>query len=78
VRVTIDLEDHQAHWLNAICEREGVSPAEKLLSLVDEARNQSFEKNMSAVFGIWKHRGIDALEYERKLRAEWDRDVWKL
>lgn len=27
---------------------------------------------MMAAFGIWKGRGIDGLEYQRRMRAEWD------
>ena len=25
-----------------------------------------------AAFGSWKHRGINALEYQQNLRSEWD------
>jgi hypothetical protein len=25
------------------------------------------------VFGLWADRGIDGLEYQEKMRAEWDR-----
>ena len=25
-------------------------------------------------FGLWSNRKIDGLEYQRKLRAEWERD----
>ena len=27
---------------------------------------------MMAGFGIWKDRGIDGLEYQRRIRSEWD------
>ena len=28
--------------------------------------------NQHPAFGAWKHRDLDAIEYQRRLRAEWD------
>ena len=30
------------------------------------------EEAMKAVSGLWKGRGIDSIEYQRNMRAEWD------
>jgi len=35
------------------------------------AKRQSLKKH--AAFGSWKNRRINAVEYQRNLRAEWDR-----
>jgi hypothetical protein len=29
---------------------------------------------LARAFGIWRHMKIDSLEYQRKLRAEWESD----
>ena len=29
---------------------------------------------LEAAFGLWKDHAVDGVEYQRKLRAEWDRD----
>jgi hypothetical protein len=29
---------------------------------------------LEAAFGLWKDHAMDGVEYQRKLRAEWDRD----
>ena len=41
-------------------QRAGVSQAEKRSSL-----------KKHAAFGSWKHRKIDAIQYQQNLRAEW-------
>lgn len=33
-----------------------------------------FKRSLAAAFGSWKGHGIDGLEYQRQVRAEWDRD----
>jgi len=33
------------------------------------AKQRSLKKH--AAFGSWKHRNINAIEYQQKLRAEW-------
>lgn len=35
------------------------------------AKRRSLKKH--AAFGSWKNRRIDAVDYQRNLRAEWDR-----
>lgn len=29
---------------------------------------------LEAAFGLWKDQEVDSVEYQRKLRAEWERD----
>ena len=40
-------------------------------NLSQPAKRSSLKKH--AAFGSWKNRGIDAIEYQRTLRSEWDR-----
>jgi metal-responsive CopG/Arc/MetJ family transcriptional regulator len=78
MRTIIELTDEQVERLKAISEREGLSRAAIVREAVDEylgkKSDEEFERALSAVFGMWKDRGIDGVEYQRQLRAEWDRD----
>ncbi|MBI3165936.1 MAG: DUF2281 domain-containing protein [Chloroflexi bacterium] len=38
--------------------------------LVPPVKRSSLKKH--AAFGSWKHRKINAIEYQQNLRAEWD------
>ena len=78
MRTIIDLPDDQLQWLAGVCAREGISRAEAIRRAV-EASMQSdseadFKRALDAAFGSWQGHGIDGVEYQRKLRAEWDRD----
>ena len=39
-----------------------------------EKDRQQRRKTLEAGFGIWKDRGIDGLDYQERIRSEWDRD----
>jgi hypothetical protein len=41
------------------------------VSLSRSVKRRSLKEH--AAFGSWKNRKIDAVEYQRNLRAEWDR-----
>lgn len=78
MRTIVDLPDEQIRGLAEYCEREHVSRAEALRRAVAvllteaERRREEREKALDAVFGMWKDRGVDGVEYQRALRAEWD------
>jgi metal-responsive CopG/Arc/MetJ family transcriptional regulator len=80
VRTIIELPEPQIQALAAYCAREKVSRAEAIRravkELVTKSERQCLEDEAAfkAAFGMWKDRGIDGVEYQRQLRAEWDRD----
>lgn len=80
MRTIIELTDEQIEGLRRLCEREGISRAEavrrgvELLLREKDARIEERRAALDAAFGMWKDRDIDGVEYQRKLRAEWDRD----
>jgi hypothetical protein len=47
-------------FIRFLAQQAGVSPVTK---------HRSLKKH--AAFGSWKHRKINAIEYQQKLRAEW-------
>jgi hypothetical protein len=87
MRTIVDLTDEQLEELRRYCECEGISRAEAVRRGVDlllatdrDERADRLSKRKQALdraFGMWKDRGIDSVEYQRALRAEWDRDVWQ-
>ena len=80
MRTIIDLPDEQVKALAHYCAREKISRAEAVRRAVgrlmdDPAQVKARRKaELEAAFGMWKDRGIDAVEYQRALRAEWERD----
>ncbi len=80
MRTIIDLSDEQLRELKLICAREGISRAEAvrravaLLISEREERMATRAAALAAARGSWKGYGIDGVEYQRQIRAEWDRD----
>jgi hypothetical protein len=70
MRTIVDIPEADLERLSGICKVEGISRAEAVRRAVRLylERQAASEKD---VFGIWKDRDIDALEYERSLREEW-------
>lgn len=74
MRTIIDLPEDQLHALDAWRRVHGVSRAEAVRRAVAalleaEARDGAAA---AAAFGLWRDRGVDGLEEQERLRAEWD------
>jgi metal-responsive CopG/Arc/MetJ family transcriptional regulator len=78
MRTIIDLPEDQLRALAEYCTRERVSRAEAVRRAVnvlvnaDDQRMAERREALAAAVGMWKDRGIDGVEYQRQLRAEWD------
>ncbi|WP_235025239.1 ribbon-helix-helix domain-containing protein [Caballeronia terrestris] len=53
--------------LTNIAKAEGRSRAAVIRDAIDAYVSQ----HKADVFGIWKHKQIDGLQYQRQLRSEW-------
>ncbi len=73
MRTTIYLTDEQVKGLAAYCAVERISRAEAVRRAIDLFLREQNRDAARKAFGSWKGRGIDAVEYVRELRAEWDR-----
>lgn len=78
IRTVISLEAEDKAWLDRVARSERI-PMTKLvrrairrLRQEQEAAPHGLERLLRETAGLWK--GGDALEYQRHLRAEWDRD----
>jgi len=76
MRILADLPEEDISWLD----RKAVETGRSRASLVREAiagyRARTGDDDLEQFFGIWKDRTDigDGLAYERRIRAEWDRD----
>jgi hypothetical protein len=71
MRTIIDIPDEQLRPVSERCRKESISRAE----LVRRAIALYLELSRSDgkdVFGLWRDRSEDGVEYQRSLRAEWD------
>ena len=76
IRVTIRLDVDDMRWLSETARRENVSMAEMMRRAVRRIReaeeNPSFRALIERTAGSWPND--DGLEYQRKIREEWDRE----
>jgi hypothetical protein len=74
MRTLVDIPESELTALNALSKSRSTSRAE----LVRQAIKTFVENNKPVPeqdgFGIWAHKNIDGLEYQLKMRAEWDRE----
>lgn len=77
MRTIIDLPEEQLAALRELCEREKISRAEAIRRAVAcwlaEDEKADRKRALDESFGAWKHKGIDADEFIRELRDEWER-----
>ncbi|RDU97783.1 ribbon-helix-helix protein, CopG family [Trinickia dinghuensis] len=70
-RILIDLPDAQLSELAALVEAEQ-RPRAAVIRDAIEAYIASHKRARGAdVFGLWKDKKVDGLEYQQKLRSEW-------
>lgn len=77
MRTTVELPQDQVEALDRMSEEDRrTCEAVIRAAVADYLEQQRSDRRaaMEAGFGIWKDRGIDGLEYERAIRAEWDRE----
>jgi metal-responsive CopG/Arc/MetJ family transcriptional regulator len=70
-RILVDLSDAQVEELAALVETEQRSRAAVIRDAIDAYIAQHKRAFGADVFGLWKSKKIDGLEYQQELRAEW-------
>ena len=72
MRTLVDIPEGELEQLNVLSRVRKVSRAE----LIRQAVTGYLEQNRVGLedsFGIWKRRGVDGVEYQTRLRDEWER-----
>jgi hypothetical protein len=74
MRTLVDIPNSELEALSALSKAEGVSRAESIRRAIKAyvELNRPLAKHEG--FGLWKDYDIDGDEYQRKIRAEWDRE----
>ncbi len=73
VRTIIELPDSQIAALGRFCKRAKVSRTEAVRQAVSEFLLRNANAGRDEAFGLWANKGEDGLQYQRRLREEWDR-----
>jgi hypothetical protein len=68
----VDIPDGELKDLNALSELRKVSRAELIRQAVAGFLAQN-KAGPEASLGLWKGRDVDGVEYQEKLRREWER-----
>ena len=76
MRTLIDLPDEVIGWLDRKAAKAGRSRASIVREAVSRYRERESRVGLHRYVGLWKDRQdiVDGLDYERRIRAEWDRD----
>lgn len=70
-RILVDLSEMQISELAALVEAQHRPRAAIVRDAID-AYIATHKRTAGAdAFGLWKHRNVDGLEYQRELRSEW-------
>lgn len=72
MRTIIDIPEEFVEELMVLGEKEQKSRAALIREAIKEYLVRRKVTDMSAAFGLWEERNIDALAYEQALRDEWE------
>jgi len=70
-RILIDLPDAQVKELAVLVEAEQRPRAAVIRDAIEAYISLHKRARGTEVFGLWKTRKIDGLEYQQELRSEW-------
>ena len=71
MRTIIELPPDQLEALEVLCARDGISRAEAIRRAVASFVGQR-ASNPGRAFGLWRGRPESGLEFQERLRKEWD------
>lgn len=76
MRTLVDIPEDDLKWLDRKAADEGRSRAAIVREAVAEFRAATGKRGIQRYFGLWKNREdvSDGLEYQRKMRGEWERE----
>ncbi|KLU28114.1 CopG family transcriptional regulator [Caballeronia mineralivorans PML1(12)] len=70
-RILIDLPDSQVEELAVLVEVEQRPRAAVIRDAIEAYISQHKPMLGADVFGLWKSKNVDGLEYQQELRSEW-------
>ena len=73
MRTIVDIPSDDIRALDALSKREHVSRTEMVRRAVEAYLRTHNLADPKAAFGMWKKKPKNAIEYQRRLRREWER-----
>jgi metal-responsive CopG/Arc/MetJ family transcriptional regulator len=74
MRTLVDIPDKDLTRLNKLSRDRKVSRAHLVRTAVERYLREEEPDSLDQLFGIWKDRNIDGLEYQEQMRREWERE----
>jgi metal-responsive CopG/Arc/MetJ family transcriptional regulator len=71
MRTILEIPDEKIVILDSMSVSQKISRAELVRRAIDQYIIDNAAVRRGANFGIWKHKKIDSLAFEKKLRNEW-------
>lgn len=71
MRTLVDIPEAALRRLDALAREQKVSRAELVRRAVDEFTAK--DRSIDQYFGLWRDWPVDGVDYQRAIRAEWDR-----
>ena len=71
MKCLIDLSDPDVRALRRIANRRGLALARVIQIAIAEYLHRRRASWIDEVLGLWGADGVDGLDYQRRLRAEW-------
>ena len=71
MRTIVDIPVEQLQQLSELCRREDLSRAEAIRRAIALLLNGASQQPDEA-FGLWRDHGTEGVEYQQRLRKEWD------
>jgi hypothetical protein len=72
MRTIVDLPAGQLEALDALCRAENISRAEAVRRAVAAHLSRELPAAARTAFGLWRDREETSLEFEARLRREWE------
>lgn len=74
MRTLVSISEGQVARLDQRARSKGVSRAALIREAVDKLLGPDDVLTLDQAFGLWSDHAVDGLDYQRTIRAEWDRD----
>ena len=74
MKTLVDIPESDMTRLTKLSKERKVSRAHLVRSAVSQFLREEEPDTLDKLFGIWKDRNIDGLEYQEQMRREWERE----
>jgi metal-responsive CopG/Arc/MetJ family transcriptional regulator len=71
-RILTDMPEETVKRIEEVAARRKISRAEFIRRAVDQALATEAQTSFESAFGAWSDFDEDAVEYQRRLRREWE------